>query len=248
MYAGVRTAEKRALPVNYGPTPPEQQPVAESVAPATCGPRDTGVLAESVHFPEGRVLRDEEAWYCDLPKQSEQVASRYGHCVRAVERGLCFGAHGLPLMGSGDGNNGMNLVGAGGKGESVWPGCAADVYALAPHTGHGSWTWYTGSAGWMYRFIVESFLGLRLDVDKLHFAACARTGIHSKCITGIGRRSSTSPCCKPPLRTADRAGGQWRRIARSGHSFWLTAASNTRSRREYTLHKLMALDRSSRKP
>ena len=49
---------------------------------------------------------------------------------------------------------------------------AADVYAVAPHTGRGGWTWYTGSAGWMYRLIVESLLGLRLDVDKLHIAPC----------------------------------------------------------------------------
>ena len=49
---------------------------------------------------------------------------------------------------------------------------AADVYALSPHTGRGGWTWYTGSAGWMYRLIVESLLGLRLEVDKLCFAPC----------------------------------------------------------------------------
>jgi cellobiose phosphorylase len=49
---------------------------------------------------------------------------------------------------------------------------AADVYAFAPHTGRGGWTWYTGSAGWMYRLVVESLLGLRLEVDRLHFAAC----------------------------------------------------------------------------
>jgi cellobiose phosphorylase len=49
---------------------------------------------------------------------------------------------------------------------------AADVYALSPHTGRGGWTWYTGSAGWMYRLIVESLLGLRLEVDKLHVAPC----------------------------------------------------------------------------
>ncbi|MGC0779370.1 MAG: glycosyl hydrolase family 65 protein, partial [Candidatus Acidiferrum sp.] len=49
---------------------------------------------------------------------------------------------------------------------------AADVYALSPHIGRGGWTWYTGSAGWMYRLILESLLGLRLDVDKLHFAPC----------------------------------------------------------------------------
>jgi cyclic beta-1,2-glucan synthetase len=49
---------------------------------------------------------------------------------------------------------------------------AADVYAVPPHTGRGGWTWYTGSAGWMYQLITESLLGLRLDVDKLHFAPC----------------------------------------------------------------------------
>ena len=49
---------------------------------------------------------------------------------------------------------------------------AADVYALVPHTGRGGWTWYTGSAGWMYRLIVEWLLGLRLDVDKLRFVSC----------------------------------------------------------------------------
>jgi cellobiose phosphorylase len=49
---------------------------------------------------------------------------------------------------------------------------AADVYAVSPHTGRGGWTWYTGSAGWMYRLIVESLLGLRLEVDKLHITPC----------------------------------------------------------------------------
>ena len=39
---------------------------------------------------------------------------------------------------------------------------AADVYAVPPHTGRGDWTWYTGSAAWMYRLIAESLLGLRL--------------------------------------------------------------------------------------
>jgi cellobiose phosphorylase len=44
---------------------------------------------------------------------------------------------------------------------------AADVYSVEPHTGRGGWTWYTGSAGWMYRLIVESLLGLQLEGDKL---------------------------------------------------------------------------------
>ena len=49
---------------------------------------------------------------------------------------------------------------------------AADVYGVAPHAGRGGWTWYTGSAGWMYRLIIESLLGLRLQVDKLRFTPC----------------------------------------------------------------------------
>src|SRR6185312_8767946 len=44
---------------------------------------------------------------------------------------------------------------------------AADVYALPPHTGRGGWTWYTGSAGWMYRLMLESILGVTLEVDRL---------------------------------------------------------------------------------
>ena len=49
---------------------------------------------------------------------------------------------------------------------------AADVYAVAPHTGRGGWTWYTGSAGWMYRLMVESLLGLRREADRLRIAPC----------------------------------------------------------------------------
>jgi cellobiose phosphorylase len=46
---------------------------------------------------------------------------------------------------------------------------AADVYSVPPHTGRGGWTWYTGSAGWMYRLITETFLGLEVVVDELRF-------------------------------------------------------------------------------
>ncbi|HUH02957.1 MAG TPA: hypothetical protein VML75_13260 [Kofleriaceae bacterium] len=49
---------------------------------------------------------------------------------------------------------------------------AADVYAVAPHTGRGGWTWYTGSAGWLYRLIVESLLGLRREGNRLHMTPC----------------------------------------------------------------------------
>jgi cyclic beta-1,2-glucan synthetase len=318
---------------------------------------DTGVLDEAVAFLEGRPVKPEEDSYYDLPGRSKAAGTLYDHCVQAIKAGLKRGEHGLPLIGSGDWNDGMNLVGEHGKGESVWLGfflhevlarfaelagrggdlefaehcqaeaaqlresieqngwdgewyrrayfddgsplgsasnsecridsiaqswsvlsgigdaprsrmamdsldtqlvdrnhglikllappfdksdlnpgyirgyvpgvrenggqythaaiwaamafaamgdggrawelfaiinpvnhsrsredaaiykvepyvMSADIYALAPHTGRGGWTWYTGSAGWTYRLIVESLLGLRLEVDKLHFAPC----------------------------------------------------------------------------
>ncbi len=321
------------------------------------GTGDTGVLDESIPFLDGRALNPEEDSYFDLPGRSQESDNLYQHGVRAILRGLSYGEHGLPLIGSGDWNDGMNLVGARGKGESVWLGfflyevlmrftevarmrsdmsfaercqreaaqlrenierhgwdgewyrrayfddgtplgsagnaecqidaiaqnwavlsgagdprrtrtamaavdrrlvrrdhaliqlldppfdksalnpgyikgyvpgvrenggqythaaiwtvmafaalgdsrrawelfdminpvnhsnseaaiatykvepyvVAADVYAVAPHTGRGGWTWYTGSAGWLYRLIMESLLGLKLEVDKLRFAPC----------------------------------------------------------------------------
>lgn len=328
---------------------------------ATCryvlGTGDTGVLDEQVHFLEGRPVKPDEESYYDLPARSEQTATLYDHCVRSIVHGLRFGDHGLPLIGCGDWNDGMNLVGEHGKGESVWlafflyevltefarlavmhgdkvfsdrclseaarlkqnielnawdgewyrrayfdngeplgsasndecridslpqswsvlsgagganrareameavdrhlvrradgliqlfdppfdksslnpgyikgyaPGVrenggqythaavwtvmafaalgdhhrawdlltlinpthhgatpegiakyrvepyvvAADVYGVAPHIGRGGWTWYTGSAGWMYRLIVESILGVRLEVNTLKLEPC----------------------------------------------------------------------------
>jgi cyclic beta-1,2-glucan synthetase len=83
---------------------------------------DTGVLDERIPFLRARTLRpDEEANY-DLPQISEELGTLYEHCLRAITNGLRFGIHGLPLMGCGDWNDGMNLVGQQGKGESVWLG------------------------------------------------------------------------------------------------------------------------------
>lgn len=321
------------------------------------GTGDTGVLDEVVPYLEGRPVKPEEESYYDLPLKSEESGTLYDHCVRAIERGLTRGTHGLPLIGGGDWNDGMNLVGEHGEGESVWlafflyeiltrfsvlarskgdvtfagmcdvkaaelklnieqhawdgewyrrayfdngdplgtainsecqidslpqswavlsgagdsrrsrqamqsvderlvrrtegliqlfdppfdkspldpgyikgypPGirenggqythaaiwmvmafaklgdaakawellslinpihhgdtpdriakykvepyvAAADVYAVSPHTGRGGWTWYTGSASWMYRLMVESLLGLQLKVDTLRVNPC----------------------------------------------------------------------------
>ncbi len=323
---------------------------------------DHSVLNETAPYLEGRPVNPEEDSYYDLPGRSSEVGTLYEHCVRAIRHGLRFGEHGLPLIGSGDWNDGMNLVGLHGKGESVWlafflcdvllrfaplargkgdagfaeeclraardlrqriethawdgqwyrrayfddgtplgsaansecridsisqswsilslaaaedkqiskrsvqamdavythlvqpehaliqlldppfdksdmdpgyikgyvPGVrenggqythaaiwttmayaamgdhtrawallnminpihhaqnpaalarykvepyviAADVYAVQPHSGRGGWSWYTGSAGWMYRLILESLLGLRIEAERMYFAPC----------------------------------------------------------------------------
>ena len=81
---------------------------------------DTGVLDEKIPFIESRPVKPEEEAYYDLPNRSEESATLYQHCVRAIEHGLRFGEHGLPLIGGGDWNDGMNRVGNLGRGESVW--------------------------------------------------------------------------------------------------------------------------------
>ncbi len=81
---------------------------------------DTGILDEKLAFLEGRAVRADEDSYYDLPGRSDESATVYEHCRRAIKHGLRFGEHGLPLMGTGDWNDGMNLVGDHGKGESVW--------------------------------------------------------------------------------------------------------------------------------
>ena len=81
---------------------------------------DQAILEEPVHFLEGRLLNEGEESYFDLPIKSDTAATLYQHCVQAVEHGLRFGVNGLPLMGTGDWNDGMDKVGNHGKGESVW--------------------------------------------------------------------------------------------------------------------------------
>jgi cyclic beta-1,2-glucan synthetase len=86
------------------------------------GTGDREVLNEMLPFIEGRALNDDEESYYDLPSSSHERASLYQHCVLAIKYGLRMREKGLPLMGSGDWNDGMSLVGIHGEGESVWLG------------------------------------------------------------------------------------------------------------------------------
>ena len=81
---------------------------------------DVGVLDEPCPFLQGPALAEGEASNYSQPTVSAQSASLYEHCARALRHARRYGAHGLPLMGGGDWNDGMNLVGVGGQGESVW--------------------------------------------------------------------------------------------------------------------------------
>ncbi len=83
---------------------------------------DISILNEQVPFLEGRLLEEGEDERYEEPVQSNDHASLYEHCALAIDRSLKTGPHGLPLIGSGDWNDGMNTVGNKGKGESVWLG------------------------------------------------------------------------------------------------------------------------------
>jgi cellobiose phosphorylase len=86
---------------------------------------DTSLLDEQVAFLEGPLLEDGHLERYDLYRVSQESGTVYEHCLRALDYSLAVGktgVHGLPLIGSGDWNDGMNLVGAEGRGESVWMG------------------------------------------------------------------------------------------------------------------------------
>ena len=80
------------------------------------------MLDEVVPYLHARPLNPDEHEIYDQPAVASESGTLFDHCLRALDVSLATGAHGLPLMGTGDWNDGMNLVGAGGKGESVWLG------------------------------------------------------------------------------------------------------------------------------
>ena len=83
---------------------------------------DTGILNELVSFIDGQSVGAGQHDAFFQPSLAAETATLYEHCARALDLSLASGEHGLPLMGTGDWNDGMNRVGEGGKGESVWLG------------------------------------------------------------------------------------------------------------------------------
>ena len=81
---------------------------------------DYSILNEKVPYLEDEPLREGEDERYTIVNSSNSEGTIYQHCIKAIDRALKFGENNLPLMGSGDWNDGMNTVGNGGKGESVW--------------------------------------------------------------------------------------------------------------------------------
>ena len=107
---------------------------------------------------------------------------------------------------------------------------AADVYAADQHLGRGGWTWYTGSAGWMYRVAVEGLLGLRLNGSQLVIdPRPRRTGEASRFAVSALRRHTSSMSTIPRVQAVASVGSHWMvpicRTLRC-HS-WMTRASTT---------------------
>lgn len=116
---------------------------------------DATLLDETVPFLDGPVIPPGAEDVYDTPVVSELSATVYEHAARAIDRSLRVGAHGLPLMGSGDWNDGMNRVGHEGRGESVWLGwflCAlvADFAPIARERGETvrAGRWDHAAQGW----------------------------------------------------------------------------------------------------
>ena len=83
---------------------------------------DLGVLDQKVGFLEGPKLHEDEHESFFQPSVSDEQASLFEHCALALDQSLSLGSHGLPLIGTGDWNDGMNRVGEHGRGESIWLG------------------------------------------------------------------------------------------------------------------------------
>jgi cyclic beta-1,2-glucan synthetase len=83
---------------------------------------DDAIWEETTPYLSGAQLEEGEQERFMVPRVSSEQGTLYEHCCRAIDRSLAVGAHGLPLMGCGDWNDGMNRIGQGGRGESVWMG------------------------------------------------------------------------------------------------------------------------------
>ena len=178
------------------------------------------MLDERVPFLEGAQLHADESDAYFQPMISGETATLFEHCARGLDASLAVGRHGLPLFGAGDWNDGMNRVGAAGRGESVWLGwfLHAALSAFAPLADARAEP--ERAARW--RAHAEALrerarrrrLGRRLVSARLlrrRNAARRRPRAASAASTRSRSRGASSP--EPAIRRARRA--RWRRSTRS---------------------------------
>jgi cyclic beta-1,2-glucan synthetase len=127
---------------------------------------DATIYDEDVSFIEADALAPGAEDAYTVPRLSDEHASLYEHCARSIDRSLALGAHGLPLMGGGDWNDGMNRVGAQGRGESVWLGwflcrVVADFapVAQARLDGERAARWLQAASGWRQALHTQAWDG-----------------------------------------------------------------------------------------
>lgn len=128
---------------------------------------DHGVLDECIAFLEGDPIPDGAEDLYSTPTESDETASVYEHAARAIDHSLRVGVHGLPLMGSGDWNDGMNRVGIEGRGESVWLAWFAsqvvDAFSPIAHARGEparAQRWTEAAAGWREALLGSAWDGL----------------------------------------------------------------------------------------
>lgn len=83
---------------------------------------DTSILEEKIPYITGPILEAEQDENYGHHPESDKIETLYEHCIRAIDRGINLGEHGIPKIGSGDWNDGFSTVGNKGKGESIWLG------------------------------------------------------------------------------------------------------------------------------
>ena len=188
--------------------------VAEYVA--TTG--DRAILDERIPFIEWRQLEPDEQQAYGQPAMSTDIGTLFEHCTRAIDRGLTAGPHGLPLMGGGDWNDGMNRVGILGRGESCWLGffVSAVLTAFAPLAAAKG----EGARAGRYRREPRAWPRRSRDRGTASGIAAATTTTGRRwdrpTTTNAAsiRSRSPGPCC-PESRRRNLPTGPWTACARS---------------------------------
>ncbi len=130
------------------------------------GTDDHAILDQQIAFIEGKAIPEgaEDAYY--VPSESTETATLFEHCARTIDRSLSVGVHGLPLMGGGDWNDGMNRVGAEGRGESVWLAfflirIVDDFAPIAQHRGETARVerWRSAALAWQAALALNAWDG-----------------------------------------------------------------------------------------